>query len=800
MNKETCIEPIHPDYPEVLCELENGHDVMYRHRLLSTFEREVKRKAQSGEELRSIQGDTFEARISDNLPVASLVEQAQYTPTWPSVQHGYAKPDALVDSVAQRINASNGCQFSANDWCYTHSSLRCKSSFEKNAETSKIKAYHPPPNCIVDSTLSICRAHDRAYGFCLHEAFDVERDDYKRQIELAQGIVPSGSCKVCEKCGYVAWVISAETGDTLYCAVCDARSRHADAAIERDEARASYQHELKEHVRQANAWNEMLHSKRNTFTQWTQRLIAERDQAYQELNKVRSQLEQERTRQEVASAMSRTSTQLAQENAKRDEIAQEKGESNRQQYGYRRETTDYVDGLIRRQRLESLCKTCHLPVSTECTCKENPYRRLVEDEIQQGYTIEPRVELDPESNHLFQEWPEGSHDTCYLCGCEVAETVLIGITSARHCPVCKYPLKWHSQIEINQCLTFFEARNPSPAHSVILDKLAQQAEETADWMRHGQQVDPTGAITEHHGSKYLRTIYAATPDSREIQVDIYAVIEAYNVTCPARQHALKKLLCAGLREKGDQLADLIGAQECVTRAIEMQRQREGTAVEHYYDTEEFRTMDELEQFNEALDAQVLAETERLNRIIAKQAEERVQLQKQFEKIDAHNELLADELSAKGEEIVRLRSTCSRHEAVAIGFKNQAEEISRLSNALAEAQARELHLSNRIKQLFASPETEIPQIVREFGEIDAALGKRPVWDSYATRSSRIEYLSGMTDVKDSFEDELRAIDAAFGNRDALLPYPTRAEKINFLCDENKRLSEGEGSSGRTRRFE
>lgn len=81
------------------------------------------------------------------------------------------------------------------------------------------------------------------------------------------------------------------------------------------------------------------------------------------------------------------------------------------------------------------------------------------------------------------------------------------------------------------------------------------------------------SISEHHGTKYLRTIYSAI-DSASISVDVYAVLEAFGVTCPARQHAIKKLLCAGLRDKGNQSDDLIGAEEAVSRAIELQRNRE----------------------------------------------------------------------------------------------------------------------------------------------------------------------------------------------------------------------------------
>lgn len=72
----------------------------------------------------------------------------------------------------------------------------------------------------------------------------------------------------------------------------------------------------------------------------------------------------------------------------------------------------------------------------------------------------------------------------------------------------------------------------------------------------------------HSGSKYLRTIQL-----QENRVDVYAVLEAFNVTCPARQHAIKKLLCSGIRDKGDTKQDLNETLDAVKRAIELEAGR-----------------------------------------------------------------------------------------------------------------------------------------------------------------------------------------------------------------------------------
>ncbi len=81
-------------------------------------------------------------------------------------------------------------------------------------------------------------------------------------------------------------------------------------------------------------------------------------------------------------------------------------------------------------------------------------------------------------------------------------------------------------------------------------------------------------ISTHGGSKYVRKIFSVTLQGAWVEVDVYAVLEAFGVTCLARQHAVKKLLCAGLRGKGSQLDDLRGVLDAVWRAIELQEQRE----------------------------------------------------------------------------------------------------------------------------------------------------------------------------------------------------------------------------------
>lgn len=65
-------------------------------------------------------------------------------------------------------------------------------------------------------------------------------------------------------------------------------------------------------------------------------------------------------------------------------------------------------------------------------------------------------------------------------------------------------------------------------------------------------------------NKYVRTIYG-------VEVDVYDVLVAWNVTCPATQHAIKKLLMPGQRGNKDKLQDLEEAGQAIERAIELNK-------------------------------------------------------------------------------------------------------------------------------------------------------------------------------------------------------------------------------------
>jgi len=79
----------------------------------------------------------------------------------------------------------------------------------------------------------------------------------------------------------------------------------------------------------------------------------------------------------------------------------------------------------------------------------------------------------------------------------------------------------------------------------------------------------------HSGNKYHRKINSVEEIGSFTTADVYSVLDGFQVTCPARQHAIKKLLCSGIRGKGDTLQDLTEARDAIDRAIVLEKQRQG---------------------------------------------------------------------------------------------------------------------------------------------------------------------------------------------------------------------------------
>lgn len=64
-------------------------------------------------------------------------------------------------------------------------------------------------------------------------------------------------------------------------------------------------------------------------------------------------------------------------------------------------------------------------------------------------------------------------------------------------------------------------------------------------------------------NKYNRTM--TNVDGDTITCDVYDVLRAFDISDPALQHALKKLLCMGLRGHKDTSTDLYEAMESLEK-------------------------------------------------------------------------------------------------------------------------------------------------------------------------------------------------------------------------------------------
>lgn len=74
-------------------------------------------------------------------------------------------------------------------------------------------------------------------------------------------------------------------------------------------------------------------------------------------------------------------------------------------------------------------------------------------------------------------------------------------------------------------------------------------------------ITPYNQVKEN---KYVR-------ECKGVEIDVYDVLKAFNVTCPALQHLIKKALCTGLRGHKTQEQDLQDILDSAKRAVELNK-------------------------------------------------------------------------------------------------------------------------------------------------------------------------------------------------------------------------------------
>lgn len=78
-------------------------------------------------------------------------------------------------------------------------------------------------------------------------------------------------------------------------------------------------------------------------------------------------------------------------------------------------------------------------------------------------------------------------------------------------------------------------------------------------------------------NKYLRVVRDVSDPTCGAAVDVYEVLRAFDVRCPATQHAVKKLLMPGSRGAKSRVQDLREAGQSVARAVDMAERDEDAA-------------------------------------------------------------------------------------------------------------------------------------------------------------------------------------------------------------------------------
>ena len=109
---------------------------------------------------------------------------------------------------------------------------------------------------------------------------------------------------------------------------------------------------------------------------------------------------------------------------------------------------------------------------------------------------------------------------------------------------------------------------PLETNTIGTDKVIDYAENAptpAHW-RCDDPVKQTKPTTGIDMNKYQRKLTNPNIDWGEVTIDVYDVLNAYNVDNPATAHAIKKLLCTGSRGLKDWETDLQEAIDSLERA------------------------------------------------------------------------------------------------------------------------------------------------------------------------------------------------------------------------------------------
>lgn len=104
-----------------------------------------------------------------------------------------------------------------------------------------------------------------------------------------------------------------------------------------------------------------------------------------------------------------------------------------------------------------------------------------------------------------------------------------------------------------------------------LIKRAQANDQIIPYYANAVAQDVPEAVQPKPYNKYDRTV--KDTDGNSVVVDVYSVLDGFNVTCPALQHLIKKALCVGIRGHKDTDQDLQDINASAIRAIQLNKNR-----------------------------------------------------------------------------------------------------------------------------------------------------------------------------------------------------------------------------------
>lgn len=114
---------------------------------------------------------------------------------------------------------------------------------------------------------------------------------------------------------------------------------------------------------------------------------------------------------------------------------------------------------------------------------------------------------------------------------------------------------------------------PLPPKSAATSKVNRDIERAVKG-KINDELDSPKTENEKHlfdGNKYHREIIGL--DGTKTTVDVYRVLDAFKTDCAATDHAIKKMLCAGLRGHKDKLTDYDNAIESLIAARDLLTQK-----------------------------------------------------------------------------------------------------------------------------------------------------------------------------------------------------------------------------------